>query len=307
MAWRWAWFHVRCRCLRRPIRDPQSQPNRRVPDVRAGASIACLFGLADRRGDLPGASFLGAAGADWADDARGERGACTRDHGLPAGRRRREHRGPRGAPRRAHVQPLAGLAPTEPRHVYRRTGYFIRALRAWEEAWVIASSAVDPRGKAVADRAVGELAQLHARLGNRERLEQIFTEIEGRDIGGSAGELLVGAKQGLWEMQNQPERAFRCGPLALDRILASVRARLQGHAPNSPVPVDCERYNPPGTPPSRQRTRVAPSGGNPIGCSLRGSRPSPGPLEGRTLRGTHQGGERPLLDSGSDVRRTSSG
>ena len=70
---------------------------------------------------------------------------------------------------------------------------------------------------------MGELAQLHARLGNRERLEQIFAEIEGRDIGGSAGELLAGAKQGLWEMQNQPERAFRCGPLALDRILASVR------------------------------------------------------------------------------------
>ena len=112
--------------------------------------------------------------------------------------------------------------------VYRRTGYFMRALRAWEEAWALASSATDTRGRAVADRAVGELAQLHARLGNRERLEQIFTEIEGRDIGGSAGELLAGAKQGLWEMQNQPERAFRCGPLALDRILASVRRDYRG-------------------------------------------------------------------------------
>jgi RHS repeat-associated protein len=108
--------------------------------------------------------------------------------------------------------------------VYRRTGYFNRAVRAWEEAWAVASSATDTRGKAVADRAVGELAQLHARLGNRERLEQIFTEIEGRDIGGSAGEMLAGAKQGLWEMQNRPERSFRCGPLALDRMLASSRA-----------------------------------------------------------------------------------
>ncbi len=112
--------------------------------------------------------------------------------------------------------------------VYRRTGYFIRALRAWEEAWAVASSATDARGKAVADRAVGELVQLHARLGNRERLEQIFSEIEGRDIGGSAGELIAGAKQGLWEMQNRPERSFRCGPLGLDRILASTRAGYKG-------------------------------------------------------------------------------
>src|SRR4030095_7262936 len=57
---------------------------------------------------------------------------------------------------------------------------------------------------------------------------KIYTEIEGRDIGGSAGELLAGAKQGLWEMQNQPERAYRCGPLALDRILASTRPDYKG-------------------------------------------------------------------------------
>src|SRR5206468_10421606 len=34
------------------------------------------------------------------------------------------------------------------------------------------------------------------------------------------GEKLRGAKQGLWLMQNKPEDAFRCGPFALDRILA---------------------------------------------------------------------------------------
>ena len=112
--------------------------------------------------------------------------------------------------------------------VHRRTGYFTRALVAWEEAWGIAKSAATPRGGAVADRAVGELAQLHARLGNQERLEQLFTELEGRDVGGAAGELLAGAKRGLWLMQNQPERAFRCGPLAIDRILASVKPGYRG-------------------------------------------------------------------------------
>lgn len=112
--------------------------------------------------------------------------------------------------------------------VFRRTGYFTRALVAWEEAWGIAKSASDSRGRAVADRAAGELAQLHARLGNQERLEQLFRETDRRDIGGAAGELIAGAKRGLWLMQNQPERAFRCGPLAIDRILASVKPDYRG-------------------------------------------------------------------------------
>jgi RHS repeat-associated protein len=113
-------------------------------------------------------------------------------------------------------------------NVYRRTGYFTRALRSWEEAWGIAKSASDGRGRAVADRAAGELAQLHARLGNKDRLEELFAEIEDRDIGGAAGELIAGAKRGLWLMQNQPERAFRCGPLALDRILAYTKTGYRG-------------------------------------------------------------------------------
>jgi len=112
--------------------------------------------------------------------------------------------------------------------VYRRTGYFSRALAAWEESWAIAAGAKGARERAVADRALGELVQLHARLGNRERLEQLFASIEGRDVGGAAGELIAGAKQGLWLMLNQPTRSFRCGPLALDRILASADPSYQG-------------------------------------------------------------------------------
>jgi len=129
--------------------------------------------------------------------------------------------GRKTSPWRASLQLNLGL-------VHRRTGYFLRALRAWEEAWGIAKSATTPHGRAVADRAVGELAQLHARLGNQERLEQLFGEIDGRDIGGAAGELIAGAKRGLWLMQNQPERSFRCGPLAIDRILASTNAGYRG-------------------------------------------------------------------------------
>lgn len=103
---------------------------------------------------------------------------------------------------------------------YRRTGYFSRALRAWEEAWNLAKADDTMSGRAVADRALAELAQLYARLGRYESLRALFAEIEGRNVRGSAAELVQGAREGFWLMENEPGWAFRCGPIALASILA---------------------------------------------------------------------------------------
>ena len=92
--------------------------------------------------------------------------------------------------------------------IYRRTGYFSRALRAWEEAWAIAKRAQDPRERALANRAVGELAQLNARLGRFEELRALLKEVEGRNIGGSAEQKLTGARQGLAMMEDRPTEAL---------------------------------------------------------------------------------------------------
>jgi RHS repeat-associated protein len=108
--------------------------------------------------------------------------------------------------------------------VYRRTGYFTRALDSWERSWALLKNETDPRLRALADGAVGELAELSARLGRADRLERLFAEIEGRNVRGPASEKVVAARQGYWVMQNEPERAFLCGPFGLDRILASLRA-----------------------------------------------------------------------------------
>ena len=108
--------------------------------------------------------------------------------------------------------------------IYRRTGYFSRALRAWEEAWAIGKMAQDPRERALANRAVGELAQLNARLGRFEELRALLEQVEGRDVGGSAEQKLTGARQGLAMMEDRPAEAFTCGPMALDRILAYKQA-----------------------------------------------------------------------------------
>jgi RHS repeat-associated protein len=102
----------------------------------------------------------------------------------------------------------------------RKRGYFSVALTAWQEAWSRARNETSSSGHALADRAAGELAELNARLGRYEWLEPFFQEIEGRSFQGSASEKIAGARQGLWLMQNRPEDAFRCGPMALDRIRA---------------------------------------------------------------------------------------
>src|SRR6185503_6193585 len=61
--------------------------------------------------------------------------------------------------------------------VYRRSGYFTKALAAWEEAWRLLRTETEPRAKAMGDRAVSELAELNARLGRFDRLEPLFAEI----------------------------------------------------------------------------------------------------------------------------------
>lgn len=107
--------------------------------------------------------------------------------------------------------------------VYRRSGYFTRALDSWERSWNLLKNETDPPLRALADRALGELAELEARLGRYEQLERLFAETGSRDVRGSASQKVAAAHEGYSVMQKEPERAFLCGPFGLDRILASVR------------------------------------------------------------------------------------
>lgn len=107
---------------------------------------------------------------------------------------------------------------------YRHTGYFTRALDAWEQSWALSKNSSDPDARAVADRSVCELIELNSRLGRQDRLKDLYAEIAGRSISGSSAQRVHNLREGLWLMQNEPGTSFRCGPMAL-----AACARVLGH------------------------------------------------------------------------------
>jgi hypothetical protein len=110
--------------------------------------------------------------------------------------------------------------------MYRQTGYFSRALDAWEQAWELSKGAEDLRAHNLGDRVISELAELNSRLGRQDEMRKLFKEADNRTLHGSTEDQLKGAKRGLWFMENEPGRSFKCGPLALSRILASEHSPL---------------------------------------------------------------------------------
>lgn len=111
---------------------------------------------------------------------------------------------------------------------YYNTGWYSKALTAWEKAWARLKRVNEPAAKPIADRAAGELAFMYGRLGRMTELEALLREVEGRTFIGPATEKIVGAREGLWTMQHRPEVGFRCGPMALDRILTSQKSTNAG-------------------------------------------------------------------------------
>jgi len=112
---------------------------------------------------------------------------------------------------------------------YYNTAHYSLTLPAWSEAWQLAKDATEANGKAIADRAVGELAYMFARLGRVAELEALLKSVDGRPLTGPATERISGARGGLWTMRNDPGIAFCCGPMALQRIKHSVDPKNLDH------------------------------------------------------------------------------
>ncbi len=102
---------------------------------------------------------------------------------------------------------------------YYREGFFSKAIAHYQAAWDAGRGATDVRAEALVDRAIGELAEMHARLGHVEELEAVLAAVAGRPIHGGATELIAAAKEGAWTMRHNPGVSFLCGPKALRNLL----------------------------------------------------------------------------------------
>ena len=107
---------------------------------------------------------------------------------------------------------------------YYYAGYFSRALTSWQQAWTLGRDATTPEARIMVDRAIGELARMHARLGHAKELETLFAETSERPIGGSATEMIQGAHEGLWHFHHDPGISYLCGPKALENLLTTLKA-----------------------------------------------------------------------------------
>lgn len=105
--------------------------------------------------------------------------------------------------------------------LYYKAGYFSKTMPTFLNAWEAGKNATEINARRLADRAAGEYAKMLARLGRYEDLKAFLASLGGRDFTGSSSELVVAGIEGKNSMENRPEIAFRCGPMALSRILAS--------------------------------------------------------------------------------------
>jgi len=102
--------------------------------------------------------------------------------------------------------------------IYRRAGLMSKAMESWQRGWDLTKDSTDRNKRAIADYAVGKLAEFEAYLGRVETLGPLLDEVKGRPIHGTGATNISDASQGLAEMRTNPGDAFRCGPMALRQI-----------------------------------------------------------------------------------------
>lgn len=107
---------------------------------------------------------------------------------------------------------------------YYHAGYYSKAFTEFELSWQSGRNATSYQARRMVDRAVGELARMHARVGHAKELEALFKDIGNRPIGGPATELLQGAREALWSFHHNPAMAYLCGPQALKNLLITLKA-----------------------------------------------------------------------------------
>jgi tetratricopeptide (TPR) repeat protein len=112
---------------------------------------------------------------------------------------------------------------------YFVTGKFSKAISAFERSWNLLKASQEASIIPMADRAFGELIKMASRLGDYKKIESLLKEKGSRIISGSSAEYITAAIEGYWVMKKNPNRAFRCGPNALESIVNYKKMKCQNN------------------------------------------------------------------------------
>lgn len=103
-------------------------------------------------------------------------------------------------------------------------GYFSLAMNAFRNAWnagknVKASGFLKIKIKDQTDRALAEWIRMDSRVGRKDEISKLLTELGPRKPEGKAARYYRDARDAIWNMNYRPGKAFFCGPYALQSIL----------------------------------------------------------------------------------------
>ena len=102
--------------------------------------------------------------------------------------------------------------------IYRHSGRFPHSIEAFEQAWELTKHGRGRNANAIANWAVGELADVHAHMGHREQLQALFGELQGRKLYGPATEQWTDALESMRD-RHHAESTTLCGIVAVSDVL----------------------------------------------------------------------------------------
>jgi hypothetical protein len=185
--------------------------------------------------------------------------------------------------------------------LYRSSGYYSRAMEAWENAYSAARQERSQPASSVADIALGELAELNSRLGRFDRIKELLVDAATRQLSGPAAVKIDAAREGLGRWTTPP-KGLPVWPDGLGQDLQRLApggSRAHGASGGD--------FNPARRVPRRSCELSVKAGLDLVPAQRGPSSPVPGPvgraLEGGPLR-RHRGTQRgKLLAPGSHIWR----
>src|SRR5205823_1695739 len=102
---------------------------------------------------------------------------------------------------------------------YRTSGRYTLALAHWETAWTLTKTSKQFAAQRVAARSIAGWTRLLASLGQRDKIQGLFSELDALKLPlGSYGTIVEGTKDGLIMMNARPGASYRCGSFGLAHV-----------------------------------------------------------------------------------------